>query len=84
MSANAPAGNANKNSGAFSAVCISATIQGDGARVVINQSAPTLCIHVPMFDATLASQIARNKGLDSGCHADVGALSFRALTLVAS
>jgi hypothetical protein len=45
---------------------MSATIQGDGASVVISQSAPTLCIHVPMFEATDASQIARNNGLERG------------------
>ena len=51
-------------------------MNGEGARVVINQSAPTLCIQVPIFEAIAASQIARNNELDSGCQADAGALGF--------
>ena len=45
-------------------------MNGEGARVVISQSAPTLCIQVPIFEAIAASQIARNNELDSGCQAD--------------
>jgi len=46
------------------------TIKGEGASVVINQSAPTLCIQVPTFDATDASHNARNNGCDNGVNAD--------------
>src|SRR6185436_5280578 len=76
MSASAPAGSDRKNKGAVSAVCIKATMNGVGARVVINQSAPTLCIHVPMFEATAANQSARNRGFDNGCHGDSVGLAF--------
>ena len=70
ISASAPAGSANKKSGALSAVCINATMKGVGAKFVINHSAPTFCIHVPTFEATDAIHKARNKGCDKGLHAD--------------
>jgi hypothetical protein len=49
---------------------MSATIIGDGESDVISQPAPTSCIQVPMFDATLAIHSARNSGWRSGTHTD--------------
>ena len=82
MSASAPAGRDRRKSGAVSAVCMSATIQGVGASDVISQSAPTLCIQVPMFEATAASQSARNSGLDKGRQADADALALAWSSLI--
>src|ERR1051325_2694029 len=76
MSEGAPAGRDKRKRGAVSAVCMSATIPGVGASEVISQSAPTLCIQVPMFEATAASQRARNSGLVKGCQADTDALAL--------
>src|ERR1044072_7430140 len=70
MSASAPAGGASRKGGAVSAVCISATMKGVGASVVISHSAPTLCIHVPTFDATAASHSARKSESRSGLHVE--------------
>jgi len=57
-------------------------MNGVGASVVINQSAPTLCIQVPMLEATAASQRARNSGLDKGCHAEADALALAWSSLI--
>ena len=52
-SANAPPGRASKTSDKLVAVCISATVNGEGVSDVINQAAPTFCMDVPMLDATV-------------------------------
>src|ERR1043165_7254377 len=70
MSASAPPGSASRKVGEFSAVCISATMMGVGASVVISHSAPTLCIHVPTFDDTAASHSARKSDRRKGLHGD--------------
>jgi hypothetical protein len=44
-------------------------------REVINHTAPTSCIQVPMFDATAAIHSGRKTGWRSGAHADVAVLS---------
>ena len=80
MSASAPAGSASRKVGAVSAVCISATMMGVGARVVISHSAPTLCIHVPTFEATAAIHSARKSGRRSGAHAELASRLIALLT----
>ncbi len=56
ISASAPEGRARRKNGKVLAVCTIATINGDGARLVISQAAPTSCIHVPINETTLAIQ----------------------------
>jgi hypothetical protein len=68
-SAMAPAGSPIRKTGRVVAACTRATIVGLGARDVISHAAPTFCIQVPMFDATDASQSARNNGCRSGLQA---------------
>jgi hypothetical protein len=65
----APAGKPTRKTGKLVAACTSATIVGLGASEVINQAAPTFCIHVPILDATDASQSARNNEWRSGLQA---------------
>ncbi len=62
MSASAPAGKANRNTGRVVAVCTRATQVGEPDRLVINQPAPTSCIHVPTLDSTVASHNTVNTG----------------------
>src|SRR6266852_3514070 len=69
-SASAPAGKANSTTGRLPAVSTSATSTGEGDSEVINQDSPTSCIHVPMFDTTVAIQSARNTDSRSGLQAD--------------
>jgi hypothetical protein len=54
MSANAPAGNENRNIGNIIAACTIATIAGDGASVVISHPAAKSCIQVPMLEMSVA------------------------------
>jgi hypothetical protein len=68
----APAGSPIRKTGRVVAACTRATIVGLGARDVISHAAPTFCIQVPMFDATDASQSARNNGCRSGLQAVSG------------
>ena len=75
MSANAPAGIPTRNTGKLVAVCIRATRNGEGERELINQTPPTFCIHVPMFDTRDAIHSARNTGYLSGLQAEVGSSS---------
>lgn len=70
MSAKAPASNPSKKIGRFAAVCRRETNSGDGASAVINHAAPTLCIHVPMLEARLATQSARKDDCRSGLQAE--------------
>jgi hypothetical protein len=70
MSANAPAGRARRKNGRLVAVCMSATMMGDGVNEVINHTAPTSCIQVPMFDTTAAIHSERKTGWRSGLHAE--------------
>jgi hypothetical protein len=49
-----------------------ATKKGEsGAKVVINQAAPTSCIQVPIVDTADANHKARNTGCRRGFHIDV-------------
>src|SRR5882672_6642603 len=70
MSASAPAGRATSTTGKAPAVSTSATSIGEGVNEVINHDSPTSCIHVPMFDTTVAIQSARNTDSRSGLQAD--------------
>src|SRR5450432_2835029 len=75
MSAIAPAGSASSISGKLSAASTSATIEGDDDSEVINQPAPTSCIHVPMFETMVAIQRLRNSAFLSGLHAECSAVA---------
>ena len=57
--------------GRLMAVCIRATSSGEGVSVVISQAAPTLCIQVPMLDATRAIQTERKTARWSGLQIEV-------------
>jgi hypothetical protein len=59
MSARAPAGSAVRKTGSVTADCTSATCAGDPPSDPISQTAPTFCIHVPMFDTSCAVHSAR-------------------------
>jgi hypothetical protein len=61
-SASAPAGRASRKNGRLVAVCLRATIIGEGVSEVINHTPPTSCIHVPMFEATEAIHNTRKRG----------------------
>ena len=62
MSAKAPAGKASRNIGNEPAAEIRAFICSLLVSEVISHEAPTSCIHVPIFEAKLASHSARNNG----------------------
>src|SRR5208283_3199625 len=66
MSARAPAGKASSISGKLSAASTSATIDGDGESEVINQPAPTSCIHPPTFETMVAIHKLRKSAFCSG------------------
>jgi hypothetical protein len=70
-SANAPAGWASRKNGRLVAVCMRATMMGEGTSEVINHTPPTSCIHVPMFEATDAIHSERKRGCRRGLQADV-------------
>ena len=55
ISASAPAGRTNRNIGSEVATCTRATTRGSGLSPVISQPAAAFCIHVPMFETTVAS-----------------------------
>ena len=59
MSPTAPAGTANRPIGRLIAVWTSATLSGSRLSVPISHWAPTVCIHVPMFEVNCAIHRAR-------------------------
>ena len=65
MSANVPAGRPSRKMGRL-AVCMSATKSGDDVSDVISQPTPTVCIQVPMLEATEAIQIERKTAWRNG------------------
>src|SRR5438046_10404002 len=69
MSARAPAGSASSISGRLSAASTSATIDGEDESDVINQPAPTSCIHVPALETIVAIHRLRNSAVCSGVQA---------------
>src|ERR1700681_2892805 len=78
MSASAPAGSASSISGKLSAASTSATIDGDEESDVINQPAPTSCIHVPTFETIVAIQRPRKSAFESGLHGEAAVVDARA------
>src|SRR5437762_13554195 len=71
MSASAPAGNASSITGKLSAASTSATSDGDDESEVINQPAPTSCIHEPTFETIVAIHRLRKSVFWSGLHGEV-------------
>src|SRR3954447_5510920 len=78
-SASVPAGRPTRKTGRLMAVCMSATNSGEGVRDVISQAAPTLCIQVPMLDATAAIQSERKTAWLSGLQGEAPASELPAL-----
>src|SRR2546421_3760231 len=74
MSASAPAGSANRNSGRPVAALTSDTISGDGSRVVISHAVATLAIQPPMLEIRTAIQTIRNAGTARGLQAPAATL----------
>src|SRR5450755_635872 len=68
MSPMDPAGKANTKNGRALAVCVRATYRGPAWREIISQAAPTLCINVPMSEATSATSRLRKIGPRRGRH----------------
>ncbi len=66
MSASAPAGSASSITGKLSAASTSATSEGDDESEVINQPAPTSCIHEPTFETMVAIHRLRKSAFWSG------------------
>ena len=66
ISASAPLGRPNRNTGSEAAVATSATITGEVVSVVISHAAATSFIHMQMFAVTQTPQSMRNTGLSSG------------------
>ena len=62
MSASAPAGNANRNTGSVVAVCTNATTKGSGLRLVISQPDAALYIQPPTLETRVAVQITAKTG----------------------
>src|SRR5258708_16863902 len=69
-SASAPAGRARSTIGRLPAVSTSATSTGEVVNEVINHDSPTSCIHVPMFEMTVAIQSALKTDSRRGLQAD--------------
>ena len=70
-SASAPAKMAKRNTGKVVAACTIATTNGDGDSSVISHPAPTSCIHVPMFETTVAIHKKANARWRNGDHGPV-------------
>src|SRR5580693_5865134 len=62
MSASAPAGNANRNTGSVVAVCTNATTKGSGSRLVMSQPDAALYIQPPTLETRVAVQITTKTG----------------------
>src|SRR6266498_1659731 len=73
MSASAPAGSASSITGKLSAASTSATIAGDDESDVVNQPAPTSCIHEPTFETMVAIHRLRKSVFWSGLHGEASA-----------
>jgi hypothetical protein len=71
ISANAPAGKANKNIGSVVTVCTKDITSGYADKSTINHAAPTECIHVPILETNAASHITAKvlylKALNADC-----------------
>src|ERR1700683_2436267 len=62
MSASAPAGNANRNTGSVVAVCTNATTKGSGLRLVISQPDAALYIQPPTLETRVPVQTTAKTG----------------------
>src|SRR5467141_3789362 len=62
ISASAPAGIANRNTGSVLAVCTNATTKGSGLRIVISQPDAALYIQPPTLETRVAVQITAKAG----------------------
>src|SRR5262249_25811449 len=70
ISASAPAGKMTRKTGRVAAAVTRLIFNGDVVSWVINQPAPTFCIHVPVYETTAATQSERNNGSLNGAHAE--------------
>src|SRR5258705_4847908 len=72
MSASAPAGSANTNTGRLAATWTSDTMSGSGLRPVISQPEAAVYIQVPIFAATVAAHSTVKVGWRNGLHGETG------------
>ncbi|GIF70215.1 hypothetical protein Ais01nite_82500 [Asanoa ishikariensis] len=70
VSANAPDGNASSTIGNMLAVCTNETNASAPGTSMSSHCAPTVCIQVPMLDASNANHNHRNVVTDNGAQAD--------------
>src|SRR5579871_1596125 len=70
MSASAPAGSANRNTGSVLAVCTKATTRGSGSRLVISQPDAALYIQLPTLETSVAVQITTKTGCRNAADGD--------------
>src|ERR1700720_4101518 len=82
MSASAPAGSASSITGKLSAASTSATIDGEEESDVINQPAPTSCIHEPTLETIVAIHRLRNSAVCSGLHGERAAPALAAASFI--
>ena len=68
--------------GSVVAACTNVTTSGEGFSVVINQPAPTSCIHVPMLLIRVAAQRSANALWPNGDQAETVALRGAVAVLV--
>src|SRR5436305_15130008 len=71
MSASAPAGMANRNSGSVVATCTIETMNGSGLRLVISHPEAALYIQVPTFAMTVAVHSTTKFGWRNGDHEEL-------------
>ena len=70
MSAMAPAGNPNSNTGRLAAVCMSAMSSGEEVSAVINHVPAVSCIQLPVLEIMEAHSRFRKRGRRNGTQAD--------------
>lgn len=81
ISANAPAGRANRNIGNVDRAWTSATRVGESVKVVISQPDETSCIQVPTLETRPAVQISANAPYPNGAQGLLFSGAFRALAI---
>src|SRR5690242_5696710 len=72
MSASAPPGSANRNTGSMLAACTKLTMTGEGSSEVMTHPAPVFWTHRPVLLASVAIQSARKDWWRSGAKAVAG------------
>ena len=70
MSARAPAGRPSSTTGSIVATCTSETMKASCVRPAMSQPAAAFCIHVPMFETTVAIHRAAKTGCLRGASAE--------------